>query len=81
VEPAPTRATSGEPSHPDAILTPTRGKNPDDQPDDHADERSGLIQTDKLGFGHQKRAQDIAHRLGLGGKVIIDKGSVPEWME
>jgi hypothetical protein len=43
--------------------------------------RELLIQTDKLGFGHQKRAQDIAHRLDLAGKVIIDKGSVPEWME
>jgi hypothetical protein len=30
VEPAPTRATSGEPSHPDAILTPTPDQNPDD---------------------------------------------------
>jgi hypothetical protein len=34
VEPAPTRATSGEPSHPDASLTPTRDKNPDDHQDD-----------------------------------------------
>ncbi len=43
--------------------------------------RELLIQTDKLGFGHQKRAQDIAQHLDLRGKVIIDKGSVPEWME
>jgi len=42
--------------------------------------RELLIQTDKLGFGHQKRAQDIARQLDLAGKVIIDKGSVPEWM-
>ncbi len=43
--------------------------------------RDLLIHTDKLGAGHQTRAQDIAHRLDLAGKVIIDKGSVPEWME
>jgi hypothetical protein len=43
--------------------------------------RDLLIHTDKLSFGHQKRAQDIAHQLDLAGKVIIDKGSVPEWME
>jgi hypothetical protein len=43
--------------------------------------RDLLIQTDKLGFGHQTRAQDIARLLDLAGKVIIDKGSVPEWME
>ncbi len=43
--------------------------------------RELLIQTDKLGFGHQTRAQDIAQQLDLRGKVIIDKGSVPEWME
>jgi len=43
--------------------------------------RELLIQTDKLGFGHQKRARDIARQLDLAGKVIIDKGSVPEWME
>ena len=42
MEPAPTRATSGEPSHPDAILTPTQGKDPDDDPHDHDRERSGL---------------------------------------
>jgi hypothetical protein len=28
VEPAPTRATSGEPSHPDASLTTTRNQTP-----------------------------------------------------
>lgn len=38
--------------------------------------RELLIQTDKLGFGHQKRARDIARQLDLAGKVIIDKGSV-----
>jgi hypothetical protein len=43
--------------------------------------RDLLIHTDKLGAGHQSRAKDIAHRLDLAGKVIIDKGSVPEWME
>jgi hypothetical protein len=43
--------------------------------------RDLLIQTDKLGAGHQTRAQNIAHRLDLAGKVILDKGSVPEWME
>ena len=43
--------------------------------------RELLIQTDKLGFGHQKRAQNIAQQLNLRGKVIIDEGSVPEWME
>ena len=43
--------------------------------------RELLIQTDKLGVGHQIRAENIAHRLDLAGKVIIDKGSVPEWME
>jgi hypothetical protein len=42
VDPAPTRATSGEPSHPDASLTTTRDQNPDDRRDDHAGERSGL---------------------------------------
>jgi hypothetical protein len=40
-----------------------------------------LIHTDKLGAGHQTRAKDIARQLDLAGKVIIDKGSVPEWME
>ena len=43
--------------------------------------RDLLIQTDKVGAGHQIRAQDIAHLLDRAGKVIIDKGSVPEWME
>ena len=43
--------------------------------------RELLIHTDKLGSGPQKRAQDIAKQLDLRGKVIIDKGSVPEWME
>ncbi|HWU09545.1 MAG TPA: hypothetical protein VN520_24740 [Streptomyces sp.] len=43
--------------------------------------RDLLIRTDKLGAGHQTRAQDIARRLDLAGKVILDKGSVPEWME
>jgi integrase len=42
VEPVPTRATSGEPSHPDATLTPTRDENPDGGPHDHGRERSGL---------------------------------------
>ena len=40
--------------------------------------RDLLIQTDTLGVGHQTRALEIAHRLHLAGKVIIDKGSVPE---
>jgi hypothetical protein len=43
--------------------------------------RELLIQTDKLGANHQTHAQNIAHQLDLAGKVIIDKGSVPEWME
>jgi hypothetical protein len=43
--------------------------------------RDLLIHTDKLGAGHQTRAQNIARQLDLEGKVIIDKGSVPEWME
>jgi hypothetical protein len=43
--------------------------------------RELLIQTDKLGAGHQTRAQNIAHLLNLAGKVILDKGSVPDWME
>ena len=43
--------------------------------------RDLLISTDMLGVGHQARAQDIAHQLDVTGKVIIDKGSVPEWME
>jgi hypothetical protein len=43
VEPVPTRATSGEPSHPDATLTPTRDENPDGGPHDHGRERSGLM--------------------------------------
>ena len=43
--------------------------------------RDLLIHTDMLGVGHQARAQDIAHQLDTAGKVIIDKGSVPEWME
>src|SRR3954469_17391909 len=42
VEPAPTRATSGKPSHPDATLTATRDENPDDHRNDHDGERSGL---------------------------------------
>ena len=40
--------------------------------------RELLILTDTLGVGHQTRALAIAHRLDLAGKVIIDKGSVPE---
>ena len=43
--------------------------------------RDLLISTDMLGVGHQARAQDIAHQLGIAGRVIIDKGSVPAWME
>jgi hypothetical protein len=43
VEPAPTRAASGDPSHPHAILALTRDQTPDDSQDDHARERSGLI--------------------------------------
>jgi hypothetical protein len=43
--------------------------------------RDLLISTDMLGVGHHARAQDIAHQLHTAGKVIIDKGSVPEWME
>ena len=43
--------------------------------------RELLILTDTLGVGHQTRAQSIAHQLNLAGKVIIDKGSVPDWME
>jgi predicted glycosyltransferase len=43
--------------------------------------RDLLIHTDMLGVGHQTRAQNIAHQLDKAGKVIIDKGSVPEWME
>ena len=42
MEPAPTRATSGQPSHPNATLTPTRDQTPDDGKDDHARERFGL---------------------------------------
>ncbi len=43
--------------------------------------RELLIHTDMLGVGHHTRAQNIAYRLDLAGKVIIDKGSVPDWME
>jgi hypothetical protein len=43
--------------------------------------RELLIHTDMLGVGHQTRAQNIAHQLYSAGKVIIDKGSVPDWME
>ena len=43
--------------------------------------RELLIHTDMLGIGHQTRAQNIAYQLYLAGKVIIDKGSVPDWME
>jgi hypothetical protein len=43
--------------------------------------RELLILTDMLGVGHQTRAQNIVHQLNLAGKVIIDKGSVPDWME
>jgi hypothetical protein len=43
--------------------------------------RDLLIRTDKLGAGHQTHAQNIARQLDLAGKVIINKGSVPEWME
>jgi hypothetical protein len=43
--------------------------------------RKLLILTDTLGVGHRTRAQSIAHRLDLAGKVLIDKGSVPDWME
>ena len=30
---------------------------------------------------HLIRDQNVARQLDLVGKVIIDKGSVPEWME
>ena len=43
--------------------------------------RDLLIQTDRLGVGHQTRALEIARRLDSAGKVILDTGSVPEWME
>jgi len=43
--------------------------------------RDLLIQTDKLSAGHQSRAKDIARRLDLAGKAIIDRGSVPDWVE
>jgi hypothetical protein len=43
--------------------------------------RKLLILTDTLGVGHRTRAQSIAHQLDLAGKVLIDKGSVPDWME
>ena len=43
--------------------------------------RDLLIHTDRLGVGHQIRALDFARRLDSAGKVILDKGSVPEWME
>ncbi len=43
--------------------------------------RDLLIHTDSLGVGHQTRAENIAHQLDLAGKVILDKDSVPEWME
>ena len=43
--------------------------------------RKLLILTDTLDVGHQTRAQSIAHHLDLAGKVLIDKGSVPNWME
>jgi hypothetical protein len=42
VEPAPTRATSAKPSHPDAILMPTRAQHPDNRDDRQDHERSGL---------------------------------------
>jgi hypothetical protein len=42
VEPAPTRATSADPSHPHATLPPTRDEDPDGHRDDHGRERSGL---------------------------------------
>ncbi len=43
--------------------------------------RELLVLTDMLGVGHHTRAQSIAHQLDLAGKVILDKGSVPDWME
>ena len=43
--------------------------------------RELLVLTGMLGVGHQTHAQSIAHQLDLAGKVIIDKGSVPDWME
>ncbi len=43
--------------------------------------RDLLIYTDRLGVGHQTRAQNIAHQLDLAGKVILGKDSVPKWME
>lgn len=42
MDPAPTRTASGEPSHPDAILTTTRDQNPDDHEQRRPDERSRL---------------------------------------
>ncbi len=43
--------------------------------------RDLLIHTDRLGVGHHIRALEIARQLDSAGKVILDKGSVPEWME
>ena len=43
--------------------------------------RDLLIHTDRLGVGHQIRAVEVARQLDSAGKVILDKGSVPEWME
>jgi hypothetical protein len=73
VEPAPTRATSAEPSHSHATLPPTRDKNPDDGRNDHGRERSGLIGEHGLNVD----GQVLATRGQLGHVVTDVNGTMP----
>jgi hypothetical protein len=62
VEAAPTRATSANPSQPDAILTTTRDKNPDGHRDDHDRERSALTRPSSLSSSKTIRPGDAVWR-------------------
>ena len=73
MDPAPTRAASGEPSHPHANLTPTRDKNPDDQSDDHARERSGLEGDVARAAGAHETM--LVHRTGVRVEAMAGTGA------
>jgi hypothetical protein len=87
VEPAPTRATSDEPSHPGAILTPTRDENPDDHPDDHGRERSGLVQQrarERASLDHSVTASrcDVPGRMTPAFPCLSQPAeSLPSWRQ
>jgi hypothetical protein len=89
VDPATTRTTSGEPSHPDAILTPTRDKNPDDHEPRKARERSGLGGSGALLFAFDLLLRDRRKAERAQAELIVHyvieppssrpQGVVPVW--